>query len=80
MLALKVPAAHGAHARSAAAVPAALTYWPAVHVAQAVQPAAFVPALKVPAPQFAHTRSLEALPSALTNWPAAQSFHALHVR
>jgi hypothetical protein len=66
------PVAQAAQARSAVAVPAVETYWPALQVVQAAQLAALVVVENCPVAQAAQVRSAVALPGDEAYWPAPQ--------
>jgi hypothetical protein len=75
---LKVPAAHGVHVRSCAALPARLAYVPAAQFDHGVQVVALGVAVKLPAVQSLHTRFTSGVPTALTYIPAPQAVHGTH--
>ncbi len=73
------PAAHAAQVRSAVALPAVDTRWPALQVVHAVQLTALLVVENCPGAHAAHVRSALALPAADTDCPALQVVHAVQV-
>jgi hypothetical protein len=74
-----MPGRHAVQMRSLKALPAVITYWPAVHEAHGAQLAMLLAVLNVPEAHALQVRSLVEAPRPVTYCPASQSLHGLQL-